>query len=286
MAAYLIYFLTLGAIFSIATIAYNISVGYTGLFTLAHAGLLGIGAYTYALLTINARCAFLIGIAGALIVPAILNGVLAYASKKIRGDAFAILTLWFGFVAVTVLLNWRSATQGALGLNNIPRPEVLDDKFLFLLVACLLAAASYIVLRRIVSSPFGRALGAVRDDEVVAVAMGKDVVRLRISSAVITGLFSGLAGALLAMFLGYINPTLFDAALLVQFIGYVVIGGLGSLEGSVLGVLLMLSVREGIRFVPLRPELVGALREVIFASILGLVILYRPKGLVGKVELE
>ena len=286
MEAYFIYFLTLAAIFAIGTMAYNVSAGYTGLFTLAQAGLLGVGAYTYALLTINLHWTFVTALAAALVVPAIANGILAYASKKIRGDAFAILTLWFGFVVVTLFLNWRGATRGALGLNGIPRPEFLDDTFLFLLFAVLLTALSYIVLRRIVSSPFGRALGAVRDDEVAAVALGKDVTRLRVTSAVVNGVFAGLAGALLAMFLGYINPTLFDITLLVQFIGYMVVGGLGSLEGSILGTVLLLAVREAIRFVPLDPELVGAIREIIFASILGLVILYRPRGLIGKVELE
>lgn len=286
MEAFLIYFLTLGAIFSIGTMGYNVSAGYAGFFTLAHAGIVAVGAYTYALLTLKLDVPFGLAIIAAMVFSALVSALLSFASKKIRGDAFAILTLWFGFVVVTVLLNWRDLTRGALGLPGIPHPALFNDKVLLFLFCVIVMILSYVVLERIGSSPFGRALGAVRDDETAALALGKDVVRLRVSSAAISGAFAGLSGALLAVFLGFIDPNLFGIPLLVQFIGYMVIGGLGRMEASIAGTFLMLGVREGVRFLPFEPELVGALREIIFAAILGLVILYRPKGIMGKVELE
>ncbi|MBI4598984.1 branched-chain amino acid ABC transporter permease [Candidatus Uhrbacteria bacterium] len=268
------------------TLAFNLSVGYAGLLNLGHVGLVAVGAYTSALTVRHLDWPVWLGIVAGSLLAMTAGAFLALPARKIKGDYYALLTLGFMFVMSAVLINWDSVTRGTLGVPGIPRPGGFQTNVMFLLLVVAITIATYFVLARIVNSPFGRALEAVRDDEEVAMALGKPVFRLRLVAMAVSGLIAGLAGALLAHFVQFISPNTFWLDQLVWVLAGMVIGGLASMPGAVVGSVLLFAISEPLRFLPIPSELVGPLRLMIFMAILLAFVLYRPKGLMGRAQLE
>jgi ABC-type branched-subunit amino acid transport system permease subunit len=217
---------------------------------------------------------------------AILAGLMALPAKKIKGDYFALVTLGFMFVTSAVFINWDSVTRGTLGIPGIPRPEwfMTNDRFLWLAVGT--TTLVYFFLQRLVNSPFGRALEAVRDDEEVAESLGKPVFKLRLIALVVSGALVGLAGAYLAHYIQFISPNSFWLDLLVWALAGMILGGMASMPGSVLGTVLLFALSEPLRFLPIPSNLVGPLRLMIFMGLLIFLVIYRPKGIMGRAQLE
>lgn len=286
MEAYLIHIATLFGIFLIASFSYNLLTGWAGLLTLGQAGMMGVGGYASALILLRTDLPFPAAILAAVVASAGVAALLALLSRQIRSHTYSVLTLWFGFVLVAIFTNWRELTRGALGLPGIPRPEGFSDHFVYLLLVLLIALLVYLFVDRITKSPWGRALGAMRDDELAAVTLGKNLSRMKVTVSAIAGGIAGLSGALLASFLRFIDPQSFGLTLLVVLLVFLIAGGLASLPGSIAGVALLLAMREAFRFLDLSPELVGAIREILFAGVLLLVVMLRPRGIAGRVELE
>ena len=266
--------------------AYNVTAGFAGMFSLAHAGFIGIGAYVSSLLLLRLNVPFPLALLAAMAASAFLGSLLASIVERLRGDTFAVLTLWFAFVVTLIATNWVSVTRGAYGLAGIPRPDGFETAAAYFFLCVFLLLLSYAVLHQVTTSPFGRAMAVCRDDEEASLALGKNVWKVRVIAFVIASAFAGLSGALLASFIRFINPASFGIPLLAQLLTYLVIGGLASLRGSLLGVLLLIAVREALRFLSIDPELVGALREMLLALILIVVVMYRPRGIAGRVDLD
>lgn len=286
MEIYLIHILTLIIIYAIIAMSLNLAMGYTGLVNFGHIGLLGLGAYTSAVLTTKFDWSFW----GALLVAVVLSGVfgaiLALPSRKIKNDYFALLTLGFMFITGAVFINWTKITRGTLGVRGIARPEGFTEPFTFFFLALVSAFLCYLILRQVVSSPFGRVLEAIRDDEVVAESLGKNVEKVKLVAMTLSGMFVGLAGSLLAHFLRFINPGTFWLDPLVLALAGIVIGGLASLEGSIIGVVLVFAASESLRFLSIPSSMIGPLRIIIFMALLLVIILLRPKGILGRADLD
>ncbi len=285
MFAYLVHLATLATIYTAATLAYAIPVGYTGFLNLGHVGLLAIGAYLAAVLTIQGF-SFWLALAAAALATGLVGFLLALPTRRIKGDYYALMTLGFIFVMNAVLLNWSGLTGGPFGLTGLRRPTEFSDPFAFLILSLVLTVILAAFVHRLVSSPFGRALEAVRDDDLVAESLGKPVARLRIIALTVSAVLVGLVGALLAHFLQFINPSVFWFDNALWMLASLVIGGLASFSGAILGPLLLFALFEPIRFLPLPPGLIGALRLLVFSFLLLAVILLRPKGLLGRAQLE
>jgi branched-chain amino acid transport system permease protein len=286
MEAYLIHLATLACIYIMMTMAFNLAVGFTGLLNLGHVGLMAIGAYTTAILTKMHDWPFALALLAAAALTAIVGGLLALPSKRIKGDYYALVTLGFLFVVQAVLINWTSLTRGTLGIPGIPRPAgfVAPDKFFFLTLA--VTTIIFFFLYRVVKSPFGRALEAVRDDEEVAESLGKPVFKLKVLSMMISGAVVAIAGGFLGSFLQFIAPNVFWLDLLVWAIAAMMVGGLASMRGSIVGLLVLFLIAESLRFVELSSALAGPARLIIFVLALLLVVLFRPKGIMGRAELD
>ena len=285
MTAYFVHTLTLASIYLIVSVSYAIPVGYTGMLNLGHVGLLAVGAYTAAI-SMTRGMSFWLALPLAAAVTAVVGFLLAIPARRIKGDYYALMTLGFTFVVNAVLLNWISLTSGPFGISGISRPEGFTDPLFFLaLVLAVLGSVSAIAYR-IVHSPFGNALEAVRDDDLVAESLGKPTTKLRIASLTISAVIVGIAGALLAPFLQFINPQVFWLDNAVWILAALVIGGLASFPGAIVGTLLLFAIFEPIRFLPLPPGLVGSLRLLIFSLLLLGAVLFRPKGLMGRAQLE
>lgn len=282
---YLIYLATLVALFAILGLSYNLLAGFTGLGNLGHPALFLVGAYATALLTRNADLnpylAWLMGAVAAMTV----GGLLSLITRKARGDVVSVLTLFFLFVTVIIALNWTALTRGALGVPGIARPHPFASQGGFFILSLIALALVYAFLRRLVASPFGRVLGAVRDDELAAATLGKNVFRARLIAFLVSGAIAGLGGGLYAFTFRFIDPGSFYFLMLTALLAIVYVGGLASLPGTMLGAALVVLIPELLRFLPFDPEAVGALRQLVFSALVLLVIVWRPKGILGKVEI-
>lgn len=280
MGAYLIHLLIIIAIYLILAASLNLAVGYTGLLNLGHVAFFGIGAYTSALLVLRGipfpSAFFAAGLAAAFFA-----GLLMFAVRKLRGDYLALATLGFSFVVYSVLLNWTSLTRGPLGIPGIPKPEFFGLPFVAVVAAVILW-----ILHRLTSSPYGRLLEAVRDDEIALAVLGKNIFSLKTQALTLSAFLAGLAGSLFAHYITYIDPSSFYLSELILLLTIVMVGGLASLRGTIAATFSILLIPEALRFMALPSSVIGPLRQIIYAALLILILMFRPRGLMGRIKLE
>lgn len=288
-SAYLIHLLILVGIHVILAVSLQLAVGFTGLLNLGHIAFYAIGAYTSALLAL-AGYPFWICILAAGIVAMVFGFLLALPLNKIKGDYLALATMGFSFVVYAVALNWTELTNGPLGLPGIPKPNLFGINFYensnYLLLTITVAIASYLIIKRIASSQFGKVLEAIRDNELSAKVLGKNAFKMKVFALAISAFFAGIAGSLYAHYITYIDPSSFTLMQLIPVISIIIIGGLGSLEGTVLASIILVLLPEPLRFIGFPSSIVGPARQIIYALILLLILIYKPKGFYGRVKLE
>lgn len=286
ISPYLLHLVTLVAIYGILAMAFNLAMGYGGILQFGHIAIFGIGAYISAILTKTYHLPFFVALPSAMVGAAFVTAILGILIRRVRGDFMALVTLFFGLAVVEIFLQWESMTRGALGIAAITRPSFVATPGRYAVLALFFLALTYLVLLRITRSPFGLVLGAVRDDAIGAAVLGKNVAHIKRAAFITSGLFAGLAGTLFAHFVQFIDPSSFHLNDIVLIVTAVVVGGLGSLEGSILGVCIYFLIPEVLRAVHFSPEVLGAVRQIIFSTLLLVIILVRPKGIMGKVSLE
>jgi branched-chain amino acid transport system permease protein len=263
----------------------NLINGITGQFSIGHAGFMAVGAYTSAAFTVYAAPLIAGGappqglLAAALFVPAIAIGGAAAAvagflvglpSMRLRGDYLAIVTLGFGEIIRVAILN-IDAVGGARGFAGIPQLTT------FAWVGGG-AVVTYVVIRNLMRSYHGRALLAIREDEIAAEALGIPTTRYKITAFVISAFFAGAAGALFSHYT-YLHTNSFTFMKSIEVIVMVVLGGMGSLTGSILGATLLTALPEALRFA-------SADRLIIYSALLIVLMIARPQGILGQREIS
>jgi branched-chain amino acid transport system permease protein len=274
---YVQYILNTILVYSVVTIGFNIVLGYAGQLAFANAAFFGVGAYTTAICMSRWNFPFLLALVAASAVTGLVGLIVSLPALRLRAYYLAIVTLAFG-----ELLRWGyiHADWLTLGSSGLPVPiatifgiRLASDRsryWLFLALTVLVLWASSSLLR----SRFGRALVAVRENEAAAAAMGIAPALTKIGAFAWSGCVVGIAGAMFALLLGRINPESFDLSQLLLHFTLVMIGGLGSLAGSVAGAILLTAAPELLRNV-------AGLEEIVFSLLLIGVLLYLPKGLGG-----
>jgi branched-chain amino acid transport system permease protein len=255
--------------------------GVAGLLSLGHAAIYGVGAYTAAILSTRLGLDALLTVPLSGVVSGLLGIALALPTMRLVSIYFAVATLGLGEMIYVTLLNWVSFTQGPLGIGEIPplRPLGIDlsgPLATYMAVAVVTAIAAVIV-HRCAHSYYGNALRAVREDDQCADAMGLNVVRLKIEVFAIACFLAGIAGALWAHTTGYVNPGDFRFAESILILAMVVVGGLGSIPGAIIGSALLLLLPEALRTI-------GEVRILMVGLVMFLCILFLPKGLFGEVS--
>jgi len=266
-------------VFSVLTMSANLVTGTTGLMSLGHAGFYGIGAYTAALLATQLHWPFFLTLPAAGLVTAAIGILLALPTMRLIGIYFAVATLGLGEIIHVSLLNWVSFTRGPMGIAAIPGISIeglfsASDIVNYYAVA-LVAVAAMVVLGRLTHSYYGNALRAVREDDQCASSMGLNVVSLKIQSFAVACFFAGVAGGLWAHTTGYISPADFRFSESILILAMMVVGGLGSLPGAILGAIILLGLPE-----VLRP--IGDYRMIVVGAVMFLSILFLPRGLLGE----
>lgn len=287
--AYFTHLLILIFIYTILAVSLQVTFGFGGLLNLGHIAFFGVGAYITALLSIRGF-SVTIYLLASILVTGLFGWFLSILTRKLKGDYFALVTLGFSFVVYAVLLNWKEVTGGPLGLPDIPRPDmfgfILSDNSAFLLFVLCVTLISCFFMYKVCSSPFGKALQATRDDELAARSLGKNTKKIKAISLIVSACFAGIAGSLFASYIAYIEPSTFTFITFAPVLLMVIIGGLGSLYGTVLAVIIIVLLPEPLRFIGLPPSILGPLRQMIYATILLLVLYFIPRGFYGKVNLE
>lgn len=289
LSAYFIHLLILVGIYIILAISLQLAVGFTGLLNLGHIAFYCIGAYGSALLALTGFPFWLYFLAAG-ILAALFGFLLSIPTNKLKGDYLALATLGFSFVIYALALNWTSLTRGPLGLPGIPRPTlfgfIFSNNLSFLILTFIIALISYFVIKKIASSQFGKALEATRDDELALRVLGKNTFKMKSFSLAISAFFAGIAGSLYASYITFIDPSSFTLLQLIPVLAIVIIGGLASLKGTIIATIILVLLPEPLRFIGFPSSVVGPARQIIYALILLLILIYRPKGFFGKVELE
>lgn len=226
------------------------------------------------------------GIVGA----AILGVIIAFPSIRIHDDYFVIATFGFQMIVYSIFNNWVALTRGPLGVPGIPVPSLfglaIDNHWKFLLLSAIFALLAYSLVHKLVGSPYGRVLKAIREDEVFAESLGKNVNSYKIQVFVIGGALASVAGNFYAHYITFIDPTSFTILESILVISMVIIGGAGSLRGPVLGAVVLVILPEALRFIGLPSAVAANLRQIFYGSLLVLMMLYRPQGLVGEFSLQ
>jgi branched-chain amino acid transport system permease protein len=282
--SYLFHLLIMAVIWSILATSLNIVLGYTGLLSLAHGAFFGLGAYTSALLVTKAGWNFWATIPPAMAVAALVGALLGLLTLRLAGHYFAISTLSFGIVVSLILEKWDDLTEGPRGISSIPAPTPIslfglgDVQFESNTAKYYLAVATLglclLFVWRLVHSPIGRALEAIRQNELLASCLGVDLVFYKLLAFSVSAAMAGLAGVLYSVYITYINPA--DAGLWNGFyaVMYIVIGGMGTFWGPMIGALFLVTLPEFLRmFQDYRLLLLGVL--------LILTITFLPDGIMG-----
>lgn len=302
LLSYGTFFLTFAAIFAVMALGLNLQWGFTGLFNVGVAGFVAVGAYASALLTGTPEperfggfgLPVVLGWVGAMALSGLAAFIVGLAALRLREDYLAITTFGIAVVIQLVALNATALTGGPFGIQSIPKPlsAMLGSGMAWNLayLALVLAVLGLVwwALERLVASPWGRVLRAIREDEAAAASLGKRASAFRLTSFVIGCMVMGLGGALYAHFVGYIAPEDFLPVLTFQIWAMLIVGGSGNNAGAVLGAVLVWgiwTISGGLLrdVLPVAEQARGAALQVVLIGVLiATILVLRPRGVLGE----
>jgi len=283
---YLLHILIISGIYIILTLSLNLIVGYTGLPALGHIAFACVGAYTSSLLALNFGVSPWIGLLIGACLAALLGLIIGIPSIRLKGDYLAIATFGFGVIVYSVSKNWVELTRGPMGLPGIPKFSLfgfeLQPVWTYLILVIVFVALTGFAINRIVHSPFGRILRSIRDDEIASLSIGTNVNKYKLIVFIIGASFAGIAGSLYAHYITFIDPSSFTAMESIAVLLMVVFGGMGSIRGSFVGVLVLVIFPEMLRFLGMPSSVAAPLRQMIYGLLLIVLMLKRPQGIIGE----
>ncbi|MGI6538804.1 MAG: branched-chain amino acid ABC transporter permease [Caldicoprobacterales bacterium] len=257
----------------ILAVSLNLITGFTGQFSLGHAGFMSIGAYSCAivLLRLPTIGGFLLGLLLGAVLASLIGFLVGLPTLRLRGDYLAIATLGMSEIIRVVFINIK-ITNGAAGLSGIPR--FTNWFFLYLFVV-----STIVLISNFLKSSHGRACISIREDEIAAEAMGINTTRYKVMSFTMGAFFAGIAGGLYAAYFYYIDPGTFDFLKSIDVLVIVVLGGLGSISGSILAAILLALISVVLQDI-------SELQMIVYSLILIIIMIFRPQGLMGSKELS
>lgn len=275
--AYLQYVLNLVLVYAIIGIGLNILLGYTGQFAFAHAAFMGIGAYAAAILTTRVGLSYWLSLPLAGLICVLIGVAMAFPAMRLKRVYLALATLAFAELTTWVLIHWKTVTLGTDGIE-LKSPDLFGWRikgdhriyYVILTVGVLL----YWLADRLIRSKVGRAFVAVRESEIVAACNGIDVRQIKIIAFGLSAFYAGIGGALFALALGFIVPDAFGVNQVGLHFSIVVIGGLASLPGSLIGAVLVTILPEALRGLQ-------GLQEIVYGITLVVVVIFMPDGIAG-----
>ena len=286
---FLLHLLVLVAIYVILGVTLNLLVGHAGLLSLAHASFFGVGAYATAVLTTTYAVSFFVSMLLGALLAACLSLVTSLALARLKGDYYALASLGFNTIVFSIFLGWRDVTGGPLGIAGIASPVgpggALSSAELFSVMSVAIAATVSGCVVLLSKSAYGRTLRAIRDDERAAQMLGYETHRYTLSVSAISAGLAATAGSLYAGYISYVEPNAFTALESIFILAVVIVGGLASFRGTILGAGVLVVLPELLRFVGFPAEVAGHVRSLTFGLALAVLMLFRPQGLLGRYKL-
>jgi branched-chain amino acid transport system permease protein len=289
---YLLYILNTIGIAAIAAVGLNILIGYTGQISLGHGAFIGVGAYSAAILATACNMSFLLTLPVAGFITALVGMIFGIPSGRLKGLYLTIATLAGQFIIEYVLIHWESLTKGTMGIT-LPVPELFgialdNDRRFFLTIFFFLTIMIWFAVN-LCRTKYGRAFIAIRDNDRAAEGMGIPIFRYKLLSFGISSFYAGFAGALWAYYMVSITTEPFNLGLSVEYIAMVIIGGLGSISGSLYGAIFITILNEALRWLTdilMNMGIftdagvnVAPMREFVFGLVMVIFILFEPRGL-------
>ncbi|RXS84030.1 branched-chain amino acid ABC transporter permease [Geobacillus zalihae] len=279
--SYYLHMMTISFIWMIAVYGLNLFAGYTGYLSLAHAGFFAIGAYALGILTVKAGVPFWLAFVLACLFTTLLGAVIGLVALRTKEHFFAIYTLCVGYIIYLIIDKWDSLTGGVRGFIGIPAPADIGPLSFqtpvaqYYLVLCFLVAVIF-TMYRLVYSLTGRTYIAIRNSEELALTLGISTMKNKLASFVLSVFFTSLAGALYASFIRFLGPDIAYVSVMFDFLTYLLVGGIGTLAGPVVGTLLVTFLSQQLQFLQ-------DYRMLIFGPVLTLLIIFYPHGIAGGV---
>ncbi len=283
---YLINLAILFGIYSMLALSLNLVVGMSGLVSLAQAAFYGIGAYATAIGMTSLGLGFFTTILLGMVINAAIAFVVGKILARFQGDYYAIVSAGLSIIVFSILLNWKSVTNGPLGIFGIGKPEIAGYAFYsnsaFLMLTLLFAAMIFAIYLWIDKSSFGRVLKSLREDEKLTQSMGYKTKYYKSVIFVLSASLSGIAGSFFASYIAFIDPSTFQLKEGIFLFTIIIVGGLSSARGSVIGALILISLPEILRFIGLPYETAAQMQQIIYGTMLLLMMIFKPQGLFGK----
>ena len=273
----------LALIYIVLALSLNFVVGFAGQLSMGHAAFYAVGAYTTAILTVDFKIPFWIALLMSGVVSAIFGFLIGVPTLRLKGDYLAITTIGFSEILRLVLINWTSFTKGPAGIPGIPSPTLfginLGTNTGYYYILLVLALLTIFVSNRLLNSRLGRGLIAIRDDEIAAEAMGINPTFLKMLAFVLGAAIAGIVGGVFASFIHYVNPDNFTYAESVVILTMVVLGGVGSVPGIIVGATVLAVLPEALRGI-------ATYRYAIYGILLILMMIVRPQGFISMASLK
>jgi branched-chain amino acid transport system permease protein len=272
--------LVLVGLYIILASSFNLIIGFGGLISIAHPIFFALGAYTVGVLSVQFGVNPILSVIAGFFVALIASFMLSLPSLRISGDYLLITSIGFQLGLLEIIKN-LDFVGGASGLGGIPNVVPGQRNLVFAAISLGLALVTVLAVRALVRGPYGRAIKAMRDDELAFLALGRNAMNIKIAIFALGSGMAGVAGGLYAYYYQYVTPDQFQILQSAMILTMVVVGGMGSVLGPVVGAVLLLLLPEGITFLNLPSGIMGPLQGVIFTSLVILFLFLRPQGLIA-----
>ncbi len=277
-------------IYIIISLGANLVSGYTGLLSFANASFFGIGAYITSMLMKNFDFNFFLAMSSAMIGSSLISFVISYFSVKLKDVYFIVATIAFQIISFGVLYNWESVTEGSRGISEIPNVQFFGLQLLTSLDYALFGSLFLIItiacFRYFQTTPYLRVLESIRDRELGAISLGKNVSKYKFTVNAIASILIAISGSLFAVYNNYIDPTSFTLNESILIISMILIGGTGNLIGPIFGACFFVLLPEFIRFIPISSTQGASLQMMIYGLTLILMVRFKPNGFFGKYRFQ
>lgn len=286
MVNFFLLILIYSGIYALMAIGQNLITGYTGMLSLCQAGFFAIGAYATAILS-TSGWSFWATLPVAALLSAMFGVLIGLPTLRLKGDYLAIATLGFGEIVRNVLNNWDSLTGGPMGIQRIPMATIFGftinpyKKWAFLVMVVVIVLIAYYLFERLGRSRMGRALQAIRDDEIAAASMGINVTKYKVWAFAIGASVAGIAGSLQAVFALSVTPGSYTFMVSIMVLCMVVLGGMGNFAAVILGTFIIQLISYFPQLTGLSSIIPPQFKQILFGLILVVMMIWRPQGIIG-----
>lgn len=286
MVNFFLLILIYSGIYALMAIGQNLITGYTGMLSLCQAGFFAIGAYATAILT-TSGWSFWATLPISALLAALFGVLIGLPTLRLKGDYLAIATLGFGEIVRNVLNNWDSLTGGPMGIQRIPMVTIFGftinpyKKWAFLVMVIIIVIIAFYLFERLGRSRMGRALQAIRDDEIAAASMGINVTKYKVWAFAIGASVAGIAGSLQAVFALSVTPGSYTFMVSIMVLCMVVLGGMGNFYAVILGAFIIQLISYFPQLTGLSSVIPPQFKQILFGLILVVMMIWRPQGIIG-----